>query len=193
MKNKGKILVFLASFALLFTILSPVFAETKTGFVEAGTSAGYDISKRDITSYIQLVINFILSIVAFAFFTMILYGGLRWMTSRGQEQLKEKAMDAITNAVIGLAVVVGAYALVTFVFSRLVVSSPSTTVESPATQTEKIDTGDNGCCVTQNSSGPACRVVKKDKCAGQWFGNQLCQPSWCGSGSADRNRDQGAI
>lgn len=148
MKNKGKILSFLVIFTALFSVLSPVLAKTDTGFIPAGRSAGYNTTNHDIVNYIQLVINFLLSAVAFVFFAMILYGGLRWMTSRGQEQLKEKAIDAITNAVIGLVIVVGAYALVTFVFSKL---NPAPT---SAVSTESSGTiGNNSATVDNGSTG----------------------------------------
>lgn len=194
MKNKGKFLVFFVIFTALFGVLSPVLAETNTGFVSAGSSAGYDTANRDIVNYIQLVINFLLSAVAFVFFAMILYGGLRWMTSRGQEQLKEKAIDAITNAVIGLVIVVGAYALVTFVFGKLNPATQQAASATPTTATTSTNAGNLGCCVMNSSGSVSCSsAVTKEACKGTWFGNSLCQPTWCGSGSADYNKDRGAL
>ena len=42
-------------------------------------------------------------------------GGYRWMFSMGNEQTATKAKDIIIAAVIGLAIVLMAYALTTFI------------------------------------------------------------------------------
>ena len=42
------------------------------------------------------------------------------MTARGEEEKVEKAKDTITRAIIGLIIVVGAYAIWSFIFSNLI-------------------------------------------------------------------------
>jgi hypothetical protein len=48
---------------------------------------------------------------------MIIWGGVTWMTSAGNEERVKKAKHIITYAVIGLSVVLLSWILVTFVFT----------------------------------------------------------------------------
>ena len=47
------------------------------------------------------------------------YAGVRWMTSRGNEELAAKAKHTLEAAVIGIIITVSAYAISNFVLSRL--------------------------------------------------------------------------
>ncbi len=53
------------------------------------------------------------------FFILIIYGGLLWMTARGNEQQVEKAKNLIITAVIGLVIVLSAYAITSFIGTSL--------------------------------------------------------------------------
>ena len=94
----------------------PVLA-ANYGLSGTATNAGY--KQTDIYSYISTVISAILSFLAVLFFALTLYSGLRWMTSRGNEEMTKKAINNLEGAVIGLVIVLSAYALSTFVFSKL--------------------------------------------------------------------------
>jgi hypothetical protein len=49
----------------------------------------------------------------------MIYGGYLWMLDRGNEKQVEKAKNLIQAAIIGLAIVVAAYAISIFVVSLL--------------------------------------------------------------------------
>ena len=49
----------------------------------------------------------------------MIYGGFVWMTARGNTQAVDTAKDLIYSAVIGLIIVLAAYAITTFVGSLL--------------------------------------------------------------------------
>ncbi len=51
---------------------------------------------------------------------LILYAGFLWMTAAGNEQKVEKARSILTQAVIGLAIVLAAYAITSFVVTSLI-------------------------------------------------------------------------
>ena len=60
------------------------------------------------------IIDIILSFVGVIFFILIIYAGISWMTSQGNEQQITKAKGLLFNAIIGLVIVFAAYAIVSF-------------------------------------------------------------------------------
>lgn len=82
--------------------------------------AGY--ATEDITGpeeMIAAVIQTALSFLGVVFLLLIIYGGYLWMTARGNETQVEKAKDLLTAAIIGLIIVVSAYAISYFVMQKL--------------------------------------------------------------------------
>jgi TRAP-type C4-dicarboxylate transport system permease small subunit len=56
-------------------------------------------------------ISLIMLVVALVFFFMLIWGGLRWVMSQGDQKNVEAARNQITNALIGLAIVFSAWAI----------------------------------------------------------------------------------
>ncbi len=65
------------------------------------------------------VIKGVLSFLGVVFLCSIVYGGFLWMTAAGNEERIKKAKQIISNASIGLAIALGAYAITYFVVERL--------------------------------------------------------------------------
>jgi len=105
------------------------------GIDAAVKGAGFQNVKgsNDLYGLIATSVKIFLSLLAVLFFAMMMYGGFRWLTSRGKEELIEKAKEAIIAAVIGMIVVIMSYAIANFVLSNLSSSSAtSTTFISPS-------------------------------------------------------------
>jgi hypothetical protein len=66
------------------------------------------------------VIGIVLSFVGVLFLLLIIYGGISWMFSGGNEQKVQKAQGIIINAVIGLVIVFAAYFITDFIGSQFV-------------------------------------------------------------------------
>lgn len=64
---------------------------------------------------IRGIIRFILLLAFVIAFIMLLVGGIRWILAGGDEKSVEKARNTITAALIGLVVVLIAYALIRLV------------------------------------------------------------------------------
>lgn len=110
------------SFALFTIFVVPVWAQNvgvkntaplnqikdKAGITEGnlGTIAGTAISG-------------ILSLVGVIFLVLMVYAGIIWMTARGEETKTENAKKTIIASVIGLFIVVSAYAITKFVTSKI--------------------------------------------------------------------------
>src|SRR3989338_6268709 len=69
----------------------------------------------NIVQVIQAIIRFILLLAFIIAFIMLLVGGIRWILAGGDEKSVEKARNTITAALIGLVVVLVAYALIRIV------------------------------------------------------------------------------
>ncbi len=77
--------------------------------------SGYGISQ-----VVGAGIEAALALIGVIFIVLMLYAGYHWMTARGEEEKVEKAKDTITRAIIGIIIVVGAYAIWQFVFDNLI-------------------------------------------------------------------------
>lgn len=81
-----------------------------------------DIKPKDTTGFLALgtltipriisgAISLLLTVVALVFFFILIFGGVRWIMSSGDEKAVATARAQITNALIGLAIVFAAYAI----------------------------------------------------------------------------------
>ncbi|MDD4901604.1 MAG: hypothetical protein PHE24_00505 [Patescibacteria group bacterium] len=113
-------------FCLSFILLSPVqaaglgdaFSSSSLG---AAAGTGYD-TKTTVYQIIGTVIQALLSLLGVIFISLIIYGGITWMTAEGEETKIEKAQSILRSAIIGLVVVLAAYAISFFVISALNIS-----------------------------------------------------------------------
>lgn len=90
---------------------------SSSGLTHTSQQAGYDISDQSQTpeAYISRIIEIILSILGVIFLGLTIYGGIVWMTAQGNEEKVSKAKELITEAIIGLIIVIAAYAITYFV------------------------------------------------------------------------------
>lgn len=104
--------------------------------------SGYDTAGGDIYGLIQTVINAFLAVVGVLLLTYLLYAGYNWMSAQGDEEKVTKAKDTIQRAIIGLIIIVAAYAISVFVMARLeagTLKGGSGAYNSPASQQPGVD------------------------------------------------------
>jgi len=122
---------------LSLIIAMPVLTKADFGFGStldsvAGQS-GYSTSNdTSIDEKISSFISIFLSFLGVIFLVLMLYGGYTWMTAAGDEKKIDKAKDTIRAAVIGVIIVVAAYALSVFVISKIWGSTSSQSLLRPA-------------------------------------------------------------
>ncbi len=87
----------------------------------AGTDngAGYNTTVTGPEGMISLIITTALSFIGVIFLVLAIYGGYIWMIARGNEQEVERAKNIIQGAVIGLIIVMAAYAISWYVINTL--------------------------------------------------------------------------
>lgn len=132
MQRRYKKIIFSFVFALLL-LLPQVSLAQKQGLQKAfgsdsplskvKTGAGY--SDENIGDISGRVINTVLTLVGVVFLLLMVYAGYLWMTARGEDAQIKKAMDIVKGTVIGLVLVLSAYAITVFVTKGLNPASPS--------------------------------------------------------------------
>ncbi|MBU4216383.1 hypothetical protein L6270_01515 [Candidatus Parcubacteria bacterium] len=80
--------------------------------------AGFD-KNLQVGSVLGTVIKSFFSIMGIVFLILVLHAGYKWMMANGKKDDVEEAKNSITRAVIGLAVMVAAYALTAFIFNQI--------------------------------------------------------------------------
>ncbi|MDP3900431.1 MAG: hypothetical protein Q8Q23_05110 [bacterium] len=113
------------SVLLLFTLTSFALAQTPRTLQGAGKNteviaqdSGLD-GIVDINSIIGKAINGFISLIGVVFLILMIYGGYLWMTARGNEQQVEKSRSLIIAAIVGIVIVIGAYAITYYVLNIL--------------------------------------------------------------------------
>lgn len=112
---------------------------TTQGIIFAGicTSASAACSCRDsgdcsLDDLLQVFVNlstFILGISGSAALFVFVYGGFKWLLSRGESKWIEEGKAAMTAGAIGLVIIFGSYAALNFIISGL--TTPAGTTPTP--------------------------------------------------------------
>lgn len=103
----------------------PVFAQGQGNLGQSineglnyGTIVGW--GTQDLKTIIFLVINVIMGFLGIIAVIIILAGGFKWMTAGGNEEKVAEAKKLIIAGIVGLAIVIGAWAIAAFVVQNLV-------------------------------------------------------------------------
>ncbi len=119
----SKIILSLTIFTAVFTTAAPVLAQTdKYGLGKAAGKAELKLGLAggdSVESVVGSIISVALSMIGIIFFLLILYAGFTWMIARGNTEAVDKSKSIIEGAVIGLIIVMAAYAITSFVFTSL--------------------------------------------------------------------------
>lgn len=84
-----------------------------------GENAGIG-QQQELPVIVGRVINILLGFIGIILLLLILWAGFLWMTAAGDEAKVKKAKSIISNAVIGLIILVAAFAISNFVLTSLV-------------------------------------------------------------------------
>jgi len=69
------------------------------------------------------IIKIVLGVLGVILVIIVVYAGFLWMTAGGETEQVKKAKDWMTNAVIGLIIILSAYAITDFVISKLITAT----------------------------------------------------------------------
>ncbi len=77
------------------------------------------IAAPTVGTTIAYLISGALALLAIIFLILVVIAGYRWMTAAGSEEIITSAKKSMKEAIIGLIIVLAAYAIVAFVFGNL--------------------------------------------------------------------------
>lgn len=72
-----------------------------------------------LANIISVLIQTVLGFLGIIFLALTIMAGFKWMTSNGNEDTIKKAKSSLMNAIIGLVIVIAAYAITYSVFNYL--------------------------------------------------------------------------
>lgn len=94
-------------------------ATTDYGYKQTASESGLPNIGKSLPDIIGITIKSALGLVATIFFVLMVYGGFLWMTAAGGGEQVGQAKKLITQALLGITVIAGAYAIVTFVIGAV--------------------------------------------------------------------------
>jgi|GEM_PF-1024933 len=144
----------------------------KTIGLEAFTAIG--MGNRNPQLIIASVVQVLLGFLGVMAVLLMIYGGFIWMTAGGDEEKVSRAKTLITNAVIGMLIVLSAFAIATFILRALIRSSGASDTSGK---------GLSGACSPEGASA-ACGCGGIKVCvSGVW---SSCVGSDCSDGNKGR-------
>ncbi len=122
------------AFSAIATLAAPLLANAAigSGLSSATTSLNTSVQSSSLngaTSLPTIVgkgIGVVLGVLGIAFVVMVVYAGFLYLTAQGDDTNVKKAKKMMTQAVIGMVIVVSAYAISSYVIAALSKISGST-------------------------------------------------------------------
>ena len=129
MSKLKNFLVGAALVAIPFGALAPLaHAELVTGdtadnldLVQVSSGLG----DQPLEETLGMLINVLLGLLGIIFLVLVIYAGFLWMTAGGDEKAVAKAKSIMITAVIGLVILLSAYAISSFVLDQLISATGS--------------------------------------------------------------------
>jgi len=136
-KSYWRVLIFTAFiFSILFLNFNSVLALDLKSQMDKFAGKAELKTNTDLVTIIGKIVRIVLYLLGILFVLLIIYGGIKWMTSAGNEEQIKKAKGLLVNAVIGLVIVVLAYAIASFVVTQLgEIAAPSQIINPDWTPT----------------------------------------------------------
>lgn len=120
MKHFQKLASFAAGAAMLATagFTNVALAQDVGGdFAALGKEAGF--GTKTIYETVGSIIRVALGVVGLIAILLVIFGGFKWMTSGGSEEKVDEAKKILYSGIIGLVIILSAYALSSFVLKTL--------------------------------------------------------------------------
>ncbi len=104
-------------FARLSIVNAASLDDATTNLGSVADETGLESS--DLEETIGKLIGILLSFLGIIFLLLVIYAGFLWMTAQGDPKQVDKAKSLLTQSVVGLVILLAAYAISTFVIESL--------------------------------------------------------------------------
>ncbi len=98
--------------------------------IQYGRATG--LGQQDVRTTVANVIRVAMGLLGIVAVVIILMGGFIWMTAGGNDEKVSEGKKYIFSGIIGLAIILSAYAIATFVVNSLVEATTGTATAPPA-------------------------------------------------------------
>jgi len=98
---------------MFFVLINPVQAQIGIGY--AGNLGLQEAEEADPRDMAVEIVRYLMTFLGIIAVTVILLGGFKWMTSAGNEDKVAEAKQLIVSGVIGLIIILAAFAIVQFI------------------------------------------------------------------------------
>jgi hypothetical protein len=118
---QNKVLVGIVMALVMSVLLLPSVTTAAQGDINFGLVYGEStgLGQQDVRTTVSRIINVALGLLGIVAVVIILIGGFEWMTAGGNEEKVGEARKRIIAGVIGLAIILSAYAVAKFVLFKL--------------------------------------------------------------------------
>ena len=127
-----KIAAFAATTAIAAATALPLITHAQGGTLNAndlGVNAiqsEIKLGSGDVRQTAARIINVALGFLGIIAVVIVLIGGFKYMVSGGNEEKTTEAKNLIVSGIIGLAIILSAWAITSFVISRLITATQDT-------------------------------------------------------------------
>ncbi|MDP2874503.1 MAG: hypothetical protein Q8N84_04405 [bacterium] len=159
--------------------LSSIFVRTALAYVQGGNvteqlnrvgGGNTPWPYQNISQFLVNIVSLAIAVAGVGSFILLLYGGIRYITSAGDKLGTQHAREVITAAIVGLVIVVGSYAIATTLGKVLGFNPTNITIPAAPRGTGGGE-GALACCAGNQdcewagTKAPSCVTVT---CAGDW-------------------------
>lgn len=88
-----------------------------SGLTDAGSTAGF--TESNTLAIVSSAIDIILGLLGMVAFGFIVYAGVLYLLSRGEEKKVTDAKQVLTYAIIGMVIIVASYAIASYLLGAL--------------------------------------------------------------------------
>ena len=106
------------NYSLADNFIDPAEIKKQVADFSGADGANFDTSAT-IGSVVAMAIKGFIALLGVIFVVLIILAGYKWMNAGGEEEKVREAKDTIRRAIIGLIIIIAAYAITEFVFTRL--------------------------------------------------------------------------
>lgn len=111
--------IFLISFLLLPNVSLALDIQLNFDYPSFG---GIDLNEdQDLNQLVAWFYYFIVGIAGLAAFTMLVWGGVQWLTSAGNPSKITEARERITSALLGLLIILGSWLILQVINPELTI------------------------------------------------------------------------